>query len=288
MKLIKLFSFLLKENIQQAEKVYFNTGLLNDQDKEKILAITNGDNWTKLVTDLYYKILLRGALNITDIKKFHDCLKKYNKNVFPLKEFNNVDTENIFSLFIGLIIRERIIEIIDNLPAIAKRNVKEEIRKERREIDLNALYNKISKFYSSYRNVLNLKRDEKWQEAMKRQLFKSENTINDWVTYIEKMEERMMSKFSQETRTGEGWDDKEYVKKLIKSRKDLTLLVASNDVFLVKVTSPEGIAKIGCNALWCFVRNEFDWLPNSTNNMVYVIIDFSKSPFFDQEHSDDK
>lgn len=280
MKLIKLFSFLLKENIQQAEKVYFNTGLLSNQDKEKILAITNGDNWTKLVTDVYYKTLLRGTLNIIDIKKFHDHLKKYNKNVFPVKEFNNVDSENIFSLFIGLIIRERIIEIIDNLPAIAKRNVKQEIRKERNEIDLNLLYNKMSKFYSSYRSVLKLKRDDRWQEAMKRQLFKSENTINDWVNYIEKLEQRIM--YDQYL------DDKDYVKKLIESRKDLTLLKESNDVFLVKVTSQEGIAKIGCNALWCFVKDEFEWLPYSTNNMVYVIIDFSDSPFFVQDYSDDE
>ena len=45
---------MLNENIQLADKVYFKTGKLSEDDKEIILSITNGNNYTKLISDFYY------------------------------------------------------------------------------------------------------------------------------------------------------------------------------------------------------------------------------------------
>jgi hypothetical protein len=49
-----LIKKLLRENIQLADKLYFNQNKLSPQARELILRITNGDPYTKLITDMYY------------------------------------------------------------------------------------------------------------------------------------------------------------------------------------------------------------------------------------------
>ena len=45
----------LKENLQQADNIYFNTGALSPKVKEIITTrITNGDVYTKFICDVYY------------------------------------------------------------------------------------------------------------------------------------------------------------------------------------------------------------------------------------------
>lgn len=43
------------ENKQLADKIYFNTGKLTDEDKKIIYGITNGDNTTKVISDIYFQ-----------------------------------------------------------------------------------------------------------------------------------------------------------------------------------------------------------------------------------------
>ena len=50
---------ILRENLQQADKFYFKTGKLSEKARQIILMITNGDPYTKLVTDMYYSELIR-------------------------------------------------------------------------------------------------------------------------------------------------------------------------------------------------------------------------------------
>jgi hypothetical protein len=47
------FKTFIFENIQQAEKYYFNNGKITGEHKDKILEITNGDNYTKMICDMY-------------------------------------------------------------------------------------------------------------------------------------------------------------------------------------------------------------------------------------------
>lgn len=51
------------ENVQLADKVYFNAGKLSPEVRKYILHITGGDAWTKLVTDLYYAELVQQKKN---------------------------------------------------------------------------------------------------------------------------------------------------------------------------------------------------------------------------------
>jgi hypothetical protein len=54
-----LIKKLLRENIQLADKLYFNQNKLSPQARELILRITNGDPYTKLITDMYYYQLFK-------------------------------------------------------------------------------------------------------------------------------------------------------------------------------------------------------------------------------------
>ena len=53
-KRVKLRLF---ENIQLADKLYFNNNKLSQEDKDIILNITHGDNYTKIVTDFYFSVV---------------------------------------------------------------------------------------------------------------------------------------------------------------------------------------------------------------------------------------
>ena len=46
----------MAENLQQADKIYFKTGLLTEEEKDVILKITGGDAYTKLVVDWAYQL----------------------------------------------------------------------------------------------------------------------------------------------------------------------------------------------------------------------------------------
>ena len=98
---------LLRENLQLADKVYFNSGKLSPRVREIITHITNGDPYTKIMTDIYYTMLMDGhrtgnwalkqldpthqetekpkndVMGIDDLKKLrplYNQLKEYKKN----------------------------------------------------------------------------------------------------------------------------------------------------------------------------------------------------------------
>ena|ERR1035441_1977432 len=49
-RLVQIF-----ENIQLADKIYFNTQKLSPEDKNILLSITNGDNYSKLIADIMFE-----------------------------------------------------------------------------------------------------------------------------------------------------------------------------------------------------------------------------------------
>ena len=51
-----LIKLLLRENLQQADKLYFNSGRLTPEDKQMILSITHGDAYTRLLSDWVYHL----------------------------------------------------------------------------------------------------------------------------------------------------------------------------------------------------------------------------------------
>jgi hypothetical protein len=84
------FKLYLRENLQQADKLYFRDGKLSPQDREVVLSLTNGDNYTRLVADWLYHLIKiwKEDPNSVTVKKFlpdfYQYLKTYDKNIFPM------------------------------------------------------------------------------------------------------------------------------------------------------------------------------------------------------------
>lgn len=290
----------MQENLQQAEKIYFKSGKLSPKVREIILHITGGDNYTKIIADMYFAELEQSkqtdnwALSVIggtdtdekeqessndilhidtlrELKSLYIQMKEYNKNVFPIKNlFNYSTTKDILFIKSALKQRKTIIELIKKLPSIAVRNLKNDIRQERDYPELQN-YRSDLEYFVAHMELLN-NRSDRMKNVVLNKMFKSNTTLEDLMSFIEEKENLLGGyKYS-----------KNAIKKIISENNyDLKLIYESGDIVVVDVTGPDGIKKIGCNSVWCFTYgNGFDnayrnWNNYSTNDHVYVIINFA-------------
>lgn len=260
----------LVENIQLADKLYFNTGKLSNEDKEIILKITNSNNYTKIIADFYF--YLKDKINNTELNKelkllYNDVIN-YDKNVYPIIGYDVYNSENIPEIKIGLGLRRKIIGEIKKLPSIATRNLKDDIRKERTSSDLRKYLDDLEYFMSHYNLLSN--RDKDIQIKILRKMFKGNTTLEQLMRFVDEKENFIGGvEFTR--------DD---IKKLSEN-EDLEIIYEQGNVIIVRVDSPDGIKAIGCNSLWCFTYGSGfdsayrDWSNYSYNGMVYVLVDFS-------------
>ena len=262
----------LHENIQLADKVYFKTGKLTEVDRENILDITGGDNYTKIVSDFYYEYKGMGLdiqQIIKNLRPLYDDIINYNKNVFPIVGYDINNPTNVLDMIYGLQKRRKVIGLIKKLPSFATRNMREDIRKERTNNELGEYLNNLDYLMSHYTLLSN--RDEKIQGKILRKMFKSNTTLKELMRFVN----------DKSNFIGGVEFTKEDVKKL-SYEEDFEIIYEQGDIMIVRVDSPNGIKAIGCNSLWCFTYGSgFDaayrqWNNYSHNDTVYVIIDFSK------------
>jgi hypothetical protein len=262
------------ENIQLADKIYFKTGKLTDDDKKIILNITNGDNYTKLITDFYYHIIENsfGFDNVTtQLNQLYNEVINYNKNVFPIVGYdvNNLDQKLIYNVIDSLKRRAEIIKNIKTLPSFALRNLKNDIRKERTMSEFNEYLHDLNYFMGYYSLLSN--RDSNTQSKILKKMFKNNTTLDQLMSFVD----------DKQNFIGGVEFTKKDVKKLSES-EDFEIIYEQSDVMIVRVDSPDGIKAIGCNSLWCFTYgtgfNEAyrQWNNHSHNDMVYVLIDFKE------------
>ena len=299
-------NFMLLENIQLADKVYFNSGLLSPNVRKHIVHITEGDAWTKLLTDIYYAEMMSWKKNghwavggidddykepeseseyhtpgqddimsIEDWKKmrqYHNQLKIYNKNVFPIVGLNINGVKDILELVKSLKERGSILEMLKQMPSVAIRNLKAEIRQERNSSELQSYRNDLSSFLSYYSLLGN--RDPKLRKNVENKMFKANVTLSDLLDFVEEKENLLGgAKFTKSS-----------IKKIVKDsyHNELEIIYEKGNYMVVEVVGPSGIKEIGCNSLWCFSYGSgFDgawrqWSNYSTNGIVYAIIDFSQ------------
>jgi hypothetical protein len=293
---------LLRENLQLADKVYFNSGKLSPRVREIITHITNGDPYTKILTDIYYTMLMDGhrtgnwvlkqldpehqetekpendVMGIDDLKKLrpiYNQLKEYDKNVFPIKGFNINGVENINDFLLALKQREKILNIFTNWPSIAKRNLKNDIRKERNGSEMNH-YRDMLENADSYLSQLN-NRNEEAKRSILAKIFTSNTTLDNIMDFL----------YNKESLLGGVDMSRKQIGQILKYDKEnadeLKVKYNKGNIMIIEVSGPEGIKLIGCNSLWCFTYNRKggatnwnDWNNNSTNGYCYIIIDFSQ------------
>jgi hypothetical protein len=259
------------ENIQLADKVYFNTGKLSVEDKELLLSVTNWDNYSKLIADVIYDLKKHNVIPKYQIlNRIYHEVKNYNKNIFPIKGFTDINkVQNIQNLIYSLELREKIIEEFKQIPSIGLRNLRPEIRKERNSDELYKYLNDTEYFVTHLSYLSN--KDEKTKNVIYNKMFKNNTTMDKLLRFIEEKSNLI----GQEVGV-----TKEELLTLINTENDYTLVYENNNVMIIRVESPEAIKGIGCNSLWCFTYGEgFDnaykqWNNYSTNGMVYVIVDF--------------
>ena len=203
----------MNENVQQMDKVYTNTGLFTDEDKKRVLSITNGDNYTKTMADIYawlhqIKPYDRGLERKepkdefdkyegirTTMKEIHDQLKGYNKYVFPIADFNPSDTSNHHPIEVWSAIKRRkiIIDFFRQIPSLFLRNIKEDIRKpidiRHYEYYLNDELNNLKEFF----NKIDQLSDEKKTKILKKVFSSKNKSIKDIVDFTSKLDVLFLS-----------------------------------------------------------------------------------------------
>jgi len=271
MKYIKTYEYR-----QLADKIYFNTDKLNQNDRNIIYdRITQGDNTTKIISDMYFRH--KDDWNIKDViknlKDIHNQLLNYNKNVIPIKDFDmlNKDDNDYYYSFIN---RGKILDRLKELPSVAIRNMKEDIRKPRDSKELDDYRHSIEYFSAQYSQLYN--RDEKFRKKIHDKMFKSNITLEDLLRFAHQKENLL---------GGVEYSKDDVIKMVDDSYVDMTIIYDENDVLVVKVESAEAIKNIGCNSFWCFTYgqdNYRSWSNFCYHGMVYVIINF-KLPSDDPE-----
>jgi hypothetical protein len=294
---------LLRENLQLADKVYFNSGKLSPEVRDIILRITNGDPYTKIMTDIYYTMLMNGhstaqwafkhidpnhqetenpendVMGMDDLKKLrpiYNQLKDYNKNVFPISGFNINGIEKMDDFLWALKQREKILNIFTHWPSIAKRNMKADIRRERDGSEMNHyrdLLEQADSFLSQLKN-----RNEDARRKIEAKLFTNNTTLDNIMDFY----------YDKPSLLGGTELTREQIGQILKQDKEnaneLKVKYNKGNIMIIEVSGPEGIKEIGCNSVWCFTYNKKtggglnwdDWFRNSTNDICYVIIDFSE------------
>lgn len=299
-KIIRESISVLLENAPLADKTYFNTGKLSPKVKEVMLSqITHGDNYTKIIADIYYAYLQQNARmhkfvmdsldgkedddeepempknDVLDLKQwkeikgFYEQLKEYNKNVFPIKGLDLLNTKDIWNVINGLKQRASIIKLFKELPSIASRNMKEDIRKERTYPELQEYRSDLEYFVNHYSLLGN--RNEELKQNIINKMFKSNVTLSQLLNFVQEKENLL----------GGADFTKEKIREIAET-EDVEIIYEQGNIMIVEVSSPEGIKAVGCNSLWCFTYGSgFDnayrqWNNYSYNDIVYVIIDFSQ------------
>ena len=274
-KLIKeTLDEIFTENIQLADKVYFNTNKLSPEAKNEILKITNGDNFTKIVSDLFFSLQNEnpyfGKTELENILQFYQNIKTYNKNVYPIKNVNFLNPDDIWGMYYALQIRSKIINLFKILPSTASRNMKDDIRTERSSNELSKYLNDIEYFTTHFSQLSN--RNKEMQEKVYRKMFKSNTTIEDLMQFVDDKENFL---------GGASFGKQEIIE--LSKTEDFEIIYQQGNSMIIQVDSPEGIKAIGCNSLWCFTYGSgFDaayrqWNTYSHNDIVYVLVDFDEN-----------
>jgi hypothetical protein len=267
----------ISENLQQADKIYFNTGKLPKEVRQTLIGITGGDAFTRLVADLIFHFskhskigIDRGTLTLAEW--FYQYLKEYDKNVFPVKydlqaysaDANDND-KHIFELYAILKERNHLIQRFRQLPSIAVRNLKPLTKTVgTMEYVFKLLDDKLRELLRGLKTIPN---SEKGQKVLNK-IFNSRNDLDKMIE-ISNHYANAFTMGSDENRE----DLLEAIEML-----NAEIIQNTDRLLVVKVNDQEAMQRIGCTSAWCFSlpNSEGYWESYAQLGYVYVIFDFDK------------
>ena len=276
----------LNENMNQADKVYFNTGLLSEPVRDNMLYITGGDNFTKLVCDLYYhfnkyagggsdpSVLNKSNMKMADT--FYRMLKVYDKKLFPIPgnltdySAEGDNDHHVLTLFEMLKERNNLVRYWSEIPSLVKRNFKP-------LIDQFIYGDNAPAQYFSYRfkeaatdvkdiaDLVKTLPEKKANEVIPK-LFSSIKTLPDIKKGIQNLR-NTMSMINPDSEI-----DSNLIVDLANDYK-CPVLINQNNLVVVKVTTPEAMQRLGCYSSWCFSipGGEGYWDEYAGSGYVFVI-----------------
>jgi len=272
---------IIDETYGELEKYYLKPGLFDDEDRAMIMNITGGDNWTKLIADMYKYLANKynpemvepRRLNDREIeilRDAHEMLKRYNKNVFPLKD---VFAKDYYTHPLGvrndLELRERIINKLKNFPSLLLRNLKDDIRKERNEYEFKALWETISPILVSLKLIDQLKPEQK--EKIIKKIFSSKFSTFEEV--LKRLQDTTIPYLSEES----GIDD--IIDKVNDLGDDAEIIYNQDNILAVVVKSPEAMRYIGCSSQWCFATGGDDyWDQYASEGYATIVFNLNEDP----------
>ena len=264
------------ETVGELEKQYLKTGILDEKDKENILSITHGDNFTKLIADMY-KFLVNKYREDIEIREITDNemnylreayaeLKTYDKNVFPLKDLYAKD-KMTHPLGIGndLRLRKLIINKLKTIPSILLRNLRNDIKLPRGEYEMKALWETISSVLSYLKLVGQVSEDKR--QIILNKIFSSENDTFEKVK--DRLEKTTIPYLSEDT------PKEDIISKIEDMGDEAEIIYDKGDVLAVIIKSAKAMQYIGCSSQWCFARNSSGyWDQYASDGFATIVFNF--------------
>ena len=271
----------LNENPQQMEKKYGEA--LTPEDKKSILSITNGDHFTRVISDIYAWLMQispydRGQerrekpseYEIKAIKFIYDELKNYDKNIFPIEGFEPANTnEHPLEIWAAIRNRGEIKNLFSKIPSKYLRNLKNEVRKPI-PIRLYDYYlkNESSKIRNFLKKLESL--SEEKQEKILNKVFSSKNnSFEKLINHIENTEVLFLSHEEAE----------EEIRNSVRELEgEAKILYDNNNILVVNVLSSDAMKVLGCGSLWCFTTEygTDHWENYANNSHVNLVYNFNE------------
>ena len=271
----------LSENIQMAEKYFFKSGKLNEEDKQLILSITKGDEMTFKIAEIYeyFKNHLTSnnitGKEIQSIREFYRQLKNYDKEVFPYADFNiNRTSKDILEFWAYMREREYCIKQLKRLPSVFIRNMKGLVNiKTLQEHyyyldDLRGKFKHVADYLDGIKNEI----PEEEYQILINKTFNSKVLKNGWENIMQTLYNNRIHFLEVE----EPFED--VIEKANYLGAEIVEAVDMDDMkyIVVRVFDPEQMREIGCGALWCLVTNgSYHWnLYTEWTEFAYVIFNY--------------
>ena len=280
--LVKYFIYKsLSENIQTAEKYFFKSGKLDENDKNIILDITNGDEMTFKISEIYeyFKNHLTAtkisANELKSLYEFYGQLKNYDKNLFPYYQFTiDKPSDDILGFWAYMREREYCIQQMRRLPSVFIRNMKSLVDTKRPQDNHYYVDDLRGKFKHLAGYLENVKQEipEEGYQIFINKSFNSKVLQNGWESIMETLFNNRIHFLEVEE------PFEEVIQKAKYLGAEIVEAVNESDMkyIVVRVFDPEQMREIGCGALWCLVTNgSYHWdLYTEWTEFAYIIFDY--------------